>query len=105
MPATSETPAPTTACRYCGEVVFLFAYDITYELGRAPIEKLLGQPVVPYRVDFSRPSPRQWFMHQPLMVRLPVQSRIGPHGAIAVERTVKLLPIGAISIRSSLPMS
>jgi hypothetical protein len=32
------------------------------------------------------------------MVRLPPLERIGPQGAIRIERTIKLLPIGAISI-------
>jgi hypothetical protein len=37
------------------------------------------------------------------MVRLPPQERIGPLGPVRVHRTVKLLPIGAISITVHVP--
>jgi hypothetical protein len=37
------------------------------------------------------------------MVRLPPLERIGPHGPIRVERAIKLLPVGAISITIRVP--
>ena len=39
------------------------------------------------------------------MVRLPPLERLGPHGPIRLERTVKLLPVGAISITVRVPFS
>jgi hypothetical protein len=37
------------------------------------------------------------------MVRLPPLERFGPHGPLRLERTVKLLPVGAISITVRVP--
>jgi len=37
------------------------------------------------------------------MVRLPAMERIGPNGSMRLERTVKLLPVGAISITIRVP--
>jgi hypothetical protein len=39
------------------------------------------------------------------MVRLPPLERIGPHGPLRVERTIKLLPVGAISITVRVPFA
>ncbi len=87
-----------SARRYTGEVVYLFAYDLAYELSRDPIPTLLGQPVVQFAVDASKRSPRHLLFFRPQMIRLPPLERIGPHGPMQVRRTVKLMPVGAISI-------
>jgi hypothetical protein len=39
------------------------------------------------------------------MVRLPPLERLGPRGPVRVERTVKLLPVGAISITVRVPFA
>lgn len=100
-PLTEET----TASSYRGEVVYLFAFDTAYEMVRQPVTTLLGQPVAEFAVDVSKRSPRQLFFYRPQMLRLPPLERIGPHGPVRVERTVKLLPIGAISIAYSVPFA
>ena len=46
-------PAAAPTHHYTGEVVYLFAYDIAYEMGRDPIPELLGAPITPYAVDIS----------------------------------------------------
>jgi hypothetical protein len=65
---------------------------------RTPVKELLGQPVAQFVVDASKRSPRQLFFYRPQMVRLPPIEKIGPRGPVRLERTVKLLPVGAISI-------
>lgn len=101
-PARSLT-AP--AARYTGEAVYLYAYDIAYEMDRRPIRQLLGQPVAQFSVDASKRYPRQLFLYRPQRVRLPPLERHGPHGAVRVEREVKLLPMGALSITVRLPFA
>lgn len=81
----------------------MFAFDVAYEMGREPVLELLGQKVEQFRVDPSKRNPRHPFFFRPQMVRLPPESASGPHGAILVEREVKLLPIGAISITVRVP--
>jgi hypothetical protein len=88
---------------YRGEVVYIYAYDVAYEMTRRPLRELMGQPVAQFVVDTSKRSPRQLFFYRPQMVRLPPLERIGPHGPLRVDRVVKLLPVGALSITIRVP--
>ena len=88
-----------------GEVVYLFAFDIAYEMRREPLRQLLGQEVAQFSVDASKRSPRQLSFYRPQMVRLPLVERSGPHGPVRLERTIKILPIGALSITVRVPFS
>jgi hypothetical protein len=109
-PQTSITPLPMSpqspaATRYSGEVVFIYAFDVAYELRRVVIPTLLGQPVAQFAVDASKRSPRQLFFYRAQMVRLPPLERFGPMGPMRIERSVKILPVGAISITVRVPFS
>jgi len=88
---------------YVGEVVYIYAFDVAYEMTRQPVRELLGQPVAQFVVDASKRSPRHLFFYRPQMVRLPPLERLGPQGPVRVERVVKLLPVGAISITVRVP--
>jgi hypothetical protein len=101
-------PAPSAATGtstpgYAGDVVYLYAFDLAYEMTREPIRELLGQPVAQFSVDTSKRNPRQLFFYRPQMVRLPPLERHGPHGPVRVERTIKILSVGAISISVRVP--
>src|ERR1041385_6089115 len=89
--------------RYRGEVVYIYAFDVAYEMTRQPVRELLGQPVAQFVVDASKRSPRHLFFYRPQMVRLPPLERFGPGGALRIERVVKLLPVGALSITIRVP--
>lgn len=102
LQSQSKTAMPR-ARRYQGEVVYVYAYDVAYELSREPIPQLLGQPVVPFEFDASRRHPRHHFFFRPQMIRLPLMERVGPRGPVKIERVVKLLPVGAISITVRIP--
>lgn len=103
---TISPPRKATAAevrQYTGEVVYLYAFDVAYEFQRRPIPQLLGQPVAQFVVDASKRSPRQLFFYRPQMVRLPPLERLGPQGPVRLDRTIKILPIGAVSITARLP--
>jgi hypothetical protein len=102
-PATAPAPAATRVHRLSGEVVYLYAFDIAYELPRLPVRELLGQPVGQFVVDASKRAPRQMSFYRPEMIRLPPLERLGPGGRVWIERTVKFLPVGAISITVRVP--
>ncbi len=102
QPAMLET-VPAKVTPFTGEVVYLYAFDMAYEMVRQPVKQLLGQPVSEFAVDPSKRAPRQLFFYRPQMVRLPAVQRMGPRGPIRIERTVKLLPVGAISITIRVP--
>src|SRR5438477_1819688 len=89
--------------QYTGEVVYIYAFDVAYEMSRRPVRELLGQPVAQFAVDASKRSPRQLFFYRPQMVRLPPLERIGPNGPVRMERVIKLLPVGAVSITVRVP--
>src|SRR3982751_4848574 len=103
-PKTAERRANSAKVRrYTGEVVYIYAFDVAYEMTRQPVRELLGQPVAQFVVDSSKRSPRHLFFFRPQMVRLPPLERIGPGGPLRIERVVKLLPVGAISITVRVP--
>ncbi len=107
---TARTPnaiisAAARTARYCGEVVYIYAFDVAYEMSRQPVRELLGQPVAQFAVDASKRNPRHLFFYKPQMVRLPPLERIGPNGAVRVERAIKILPVGAISITVRVPFA
>ena len=86
-----------------GEVVYIYAFDVAYEMTREPVRELLGQPLAKFVIGASKRSPRHLFFYRPQMVRLPAIERTGPNGPLRIERVVKLLPIGALSITVRVP--
>ena len=103
QPLAQPKATSTLRRRYTGEVVYVYAFDVAYELTREPIAQLLGQTVVPFAFDSSRRHPRHHFFYKPQMVRLPPIERVGPHGPVKLERVIKLLAVGAISITVRVP--
>jgi len=103
-PETSLRPGVSSSVtRYAGEVVYIYAFDVAYEMARLPVRELLGHPLAQFSVDASKRSPKQLFFYRPQMVRLPPLERIGPRGPVRLERVVKLLPVGAVSITVRVP--
>ena len=103
-PETSHRPGGSSSVtRYAGEVVYIYAFDVAYEMARLPVRELLGHPLAQFSVDASKRSPKQLFFYRPQMVRLPPLERIGPRGPVRLERVVKLLPVGAVSITVRVP--
>src|SRR5215510_7670700 len=100
-PERKVTPARVKS--YKGEVVYIYAFDVAYEMARRPVPELLGQPVAQFVVDTSKRSPKHLFFYRPQMVRLPPLERIGPRGPVRIDRVIKLLPVGAISITIRVP--
>src|SRR5687768_9073624 len=90
-----ESPGSKTK-RYTGEVVYIYAFDLAYEMSRKPVERLLGQPLAQFSLDGGKRIPKHLSFYRPQMLRLPPQEHLGPHGPVQVDRVVKLLPIGAI---------
>jgi hypothetical protein len=103
--APERKPASEKVKLYTGEVVYIYAFDVAYDMTRQSIRQLLGQPVEQFVVDASKRSPRQLFFYKPQMVRLPSLERVGPRGPVRVERVIKLLPVGAISITVRVPFA
>src|SRR5256884_40111 len=103
-PETSHrSGGSSSVTRYAGEVVYIYAFDVAYEMARLPVRELLGHPLAQFSVDASKRSPRQLFFYRPQMLRLPPLERIGPRGPVRLDRVVKLLPVVAVSITVRVP--
>jgi hypothetical protein len=87
-----------------GQVVYMYAFDVAYDMTRTPVTQMLGQSVAEFVVDASKRSPRHLFFYRPQMVRMPAIEKIGPRGPVRLETTVKLLPVGATSISVRVPV-
>lgn len=104
----TEAAGPSRAGRskrYAGEVVYIYAFDVAYEMTREPVRQLLGQLIEAMELDADKRTPRHPFLFKPQMVRLPAVERPGPDGPVRLERTVKLLPVGALSITVRVPFA
>jgi hypothetical protein len=88
-----------------GVAVYMFAFDVAYEMADHPIKSLLGHPVETFKLDSSKRTPKTSVFYQPQMVNLPPVKCVGPDGEVEMERSIKLLPIGAISITIRIPFS
>jgi hypothetical protein len=90
---------------HSGEVVYIYAFDLAYDMNRRPLAELLGQPVQEYSITRSKRSPRQLFFHKPQMVVLPDQTRSSPQGTVAIHTIIKVFAIGAVSIQIRVPFA
>ena len=102
-PSTDAHATRLRAEKYSGEIVYIYAFDVAYDMKREGVGQLLGQPVQQVAIDASKRTPRQHLFYRPQMVHLPAVERTSPVGKVKVQRNIKLLPVGAISITVSVP--
>ena len=88
---------------YKGEVVYIYTFDLAYDMMRERIDTLLGQPTRDYVIGQDKRVPKNLFFYRPQMVELPPQMREGPAGKIEIRCSIKVFNIGAISIRVRVP--
>jgi hypothetical protein len=100
---TTSSIRPTAAPRLVGEVVYMFAFDVAYELKNYPHAELLGHQVIQFAVDSSKRTPKQLFFHRPQMLRFPPMEKLTTRGLIKLQWLVKLLPVGALSVTVRVP--
>ncbi|HPC95148.1 MAG TPA: hypothetical protein PLU87_09410 [Sedimentisphaerales bacterium] len=98
---TSATAPPRQRLR--GEVVYIYAFDLAYDMKRQPIPAILDQPVREYFVGPSKPGPKQAFFYKPQMVTLAPSLCRTSLGAFAISYTIKLFNVGAISVQVRVP--
>jgi len=100
---TGQNSQAAKAGPYRGEVVYIYAFDLAYDMKREPVREILSVPVKEYSVMPTKRSPKRLFFYRPQIVSLPPETRQGPHGAVEVQRSVKLFNVGAISIQVRVP--
>jgi hypothetical protein len=88
---------------YRGQVVYIYAFDIAYDMKRQPLTELLGQPIQDYSIGPNKRSPKQLFFYRPQMITLPHQERQINNKTVLVQRHIKIFNVGAISIQIRVP--
>ncbi len=88
---------------YRGQVVYIYAFDIAYDMKRDRLLNVLGQPVKEYSVGPTKRNPKQLFFYRPQMVNFKPEQKQGPSGVIQVQKMLKIFNIGAISIQLRVP--
>jgi len=88
---------------YRGQVVYIYAFDIAYDMKRQPITELLGQPIQNYAIGPNKRSPKQLFFYRPQMVNLPQEQRQINNKTVSIQRSIKIFNVGAISIQIRVP--
>jgi hypothetical protein len=97
--------SPPGGGQITGQVTYIFAYDVAHDMARRPIDTLLGQKVTQYQPTVLR-GPREQFFYAPQMAVLPTVEGTVPDGQpVQVRRSVKLFPVGAVSISYHVPFA
>ena len=88
-----------------GHVTWLYAFDIAHDMRREPLQSVLGRRVEPWLQASDHRVPRQSFFHRPQIVHLPSVESVLPGGGSAnLERTLKILPVGGLSLAFTAPV-
>jgi len=101
----AQEPSPTKTM-LTGHVTWLYAFDIAHDMRRESLKTVLGRPVEPWLQAADHRVPRQSFFHRPQIVRLPAVESVLPGGGSGnLERTLKILPVGGLSLAVTAPVS
>lgn len=99
----TDCPAPLPY--HQGEVVYIYAFDLAYDMKRQPLSQLLGQPTRDYEIGSSKRNPKQLFFYKPQMVTLPPVVQAGSDLPGPIRRSVKLFSVGAMSLQIRVPFA
>ncbi len=86
-----------------GDAVYIYAFDLAYDMRREPVPQLLGCPVEEYALAPSKRSPKRLFFYRPLTATLPPETRRVAGRTVEVHRSVKLFRVGAVSLQIRVP--
>jgi hypothetical protein len=85
---------------YRGEVVYIYAYDIAYDIKNEPVERILNQPTKDYLVSPSKRIPKQMFFYRPRVAEFPPEKRTLDNGqSVEVRKSVKIFGVGAMTVQ------
>ena len=97
--------SPSAAPGLRGEIVCLFACDFAYDMRRPAPSSLLGAPLEPFRIDARKRGPRGQVFYRPLVAELPDEPIVTTAGPSSARLSIKLLPIGALSLTVRIPFA
>ena len=85
---------------YRGEVIYIYAYDIAYDIKNEPVEKILNQPTKDYLISPSKRIPKQMFFYRPRVAEFKAENRTLDNGqSVEIRKSVKIFGVGAMTIQ------
>ncbi len=91
---------------YKGEVVYIYAYDIAYDLKNEPVETILNRPTKEYSIGPNKRIPRQMFFYRPRMAEFAPEKKVLQGGQeVEIRKNVKIFGVGAITIQVRVPFA
>ncbi|MEN6308060.1 MAG: hypothetical protein ABFD91_09925, partial [Anaerohalosphaeraceae bacterium] len=88
---------------YDGRAVYIYAYDIAYEIKLEQVGFLLSKPLQEYAIGPSKRSPKYYFFYRPKFCRLSDERCLLQGWPVTLHWDVKVFAVGAVSIEVSLP--
>ncbi|MGB7580871.1 MAG: hypothetical protein WBL85_00295 [Sedimentisphaerales bacterium] len=89
---------------YHGEVVYVYAYDIAYDIKNEPVEKILNQPTRDYLVGPSKRIPKQMFFYRPRIAEFaPEKRQLRSGESLEIRKSVKIFGVGAMTVQVRVP--
>lgn len=78
-----------------GEVVYLYAFDVAYEIVTSKVQEILAQKPFPFTIRTEHTFPRDVPLYQPLAVEPPFHSRIGDR---PVSLLIRVYSLGVVTV-------
>ena len=89
---------------YRGEVVYIYAYDIAYDIKNEPVERILNQPTKDYLISPSKRIPKQMFFYRPRVAEFAAEKRTLDNGkSVEIRKSVKIFGVGAMTVQVRVP--
>jgi hypothetical protein len=99
----TETGSQNDSLLFNGKVVYIYAFDIAYEIRIEKAQSLLTHPLSEYAIGPSKRNPKYYFFYRPKLVRLPDEIHQFMGKNIRLQWDIKVFGIGAISVEISIP--
>jgi hypothetical protein len=99
----AETVSQNENTLFSGKVVYIYAFDVAYEIRVEKTETLLKSPLWEYAIGPSKRNPKYYFFYRPKLARLPDELHQIRGKDVRLQWDVKVFGIGAISIEISIP--
>jgi hypothetical protein len=84
---------------FSGSIVYLYSFDLGYDMKRIPLTSILGEKVYSYAPQATRRIPKQVFFYRPQAVKLPRQSVVFFDENIELVISLKIFSVAAMSFQ------
>jgi hypothetical protein len=86
-----------------GKVVYIYAFDIAYEIRVEKVRTLLSSSLKEYAIDPSKRNPKYYFFYRPMLARLSDEMHRTQGKTVRLQWDIKVFAIGSISVEISIP--